>query len=159
MFLVLIFQFGDLIHAFLVLLAIPFGLIGVLISLFIFQSTLSLNSLLGVILLNGIAVANSMMLVDFTRKRVNEGMKPIEAALDAAGKRLRPILITSLTTILGMLPIAFGFGEGGNVLQPLGIAVCGGLWISMSLTLFIVPTLQVLYLNWKPMLKNRSPQH
>ncbi len=148
-FLILIVQFGDIINSILVLVAIPLGLIGVLFSLFIFQSPLSLNSVLGVILLNGIAVANSILLVDFLIQRVNEGLTPLEAALDTAKKRLRPILITSLTTILGMLPIALGLGEGGRILQPLGIAVSGGLWVSMGLTLIIVPALQVQYLNWK----------
>ncbi len=148
-FLVLMLQFGDIIDALLVLVAIPLGLIGVLISLFVFQSTLSLNSILGVILLNGIAVANSIILVDFIKRRVQEGLTPAAAALDAAKNRLRPILITSLTTILGMLPVAFGLGDGGRTLQPLGIAVSGGLWVSMGLTLFIVPALQVRYMNWK----------
>lgn len=148
-FLILILQFGDIVNALLVLVAIPVGLIGVLLSLFIFQSTLSLNSILGVILLNGIAVANSIILVDFLRQRVKQGLPPSLAALDAAKKRLRPILITSLTTILAMLPIALGFGEGGQILQPLGIAVSGGLWVSMGLTLLLVPALQVRYLEWK----------
>jgi multidrug efflux pump subunit AcrB len=156
-FLILMIQFGDVINALLVMVAVPLGLIGVLISLFVFRSTLSLNSVLGVILLNGIAVANSIILVDFLKLRVSQGLSPYEAALDAAKKRLRPILITSLTTILGMLPVALGFGEGGRILQPLGIAVSGGLWVSMGLTLFIVPALQVRYLNFKASrLKNLS---
>ena len=147
-FLTMVLQFGDVVNSLLVLVAIPLGLLGVLLSLTIFRSTLSLNSILGVILLNGIAVANSIILVDFIKRLVNEeGMSPREAALEAGRKRLRPILITSLTTILGMMPIALGFGEGGRILQPLGIAVSGGLWVSMTLTLFIVPALQVAYLN------------
>ena len=80
---------------------------------------------------------------------VEEGVKPKEAALMAAKKRLRPILITTLTTGLGMLPIALGFGEGGKILQPLGLAVIGGLGFSMLTTLFVVPSLQVGYLDWK----------
>lgn len=148
-FLTLVLQFGDVIHSLLVLVAVPLGFIGVLISLFAFGSTLSLNSALGVILLNGISVANSIILVDFMKRLVDGGMAPREAAVEAARKRLRPILITSLTTVLGMLPIALGFGEGGRILQPLGIAVSGGLWVSMGLTLFVVPALQVGYLEWK----------
>jgi multidrug efflux pump subunit AcrB len=131
------------------MVAIPLGFIGVMISLFIFQSTLSLNSALGVILLNGIAVANSIILVDFLNRLVKEGRPVREAALEAARSRLRPILMTSLTTAIGMLPIAMGLGDGGKILQPLGIAISGGLWFSMSLTLVIVPALQVSYLNWK----------
>jgi len=148
-FLILMIQFGNLANALLVLVAIPLGMIGVLVSLFVFRSTLSLNSILGVILLNGVAVANSIILVDFLKQRVNQGLAPRQAALEAARKRIRPIFITSLATILGMLPVALGLGEGGRVLQPLGIAVAGGLWVSMGLTLFIVPSLQVSYLNWK----------
>ena len=148
-FLTLFIQFGDVVSALLVLVAIPLGLIGVVVSLFVFRSTLSLNSILGVILLNGIAVANSIILIDFIRRLVAAGMAPIEAAAEAARKRLRPILITSLTTILGMMPIALGMGEGGKILQPLGIAVSGGLWVSMGLTLFVVPALQVRYLDWQ----------
>ncbi|MEK6578285.1 MAG: efflux RND transporter permease subunit, partial [Bdellovibrionota bacterium] len=140
-------QFGSIVNAFLVLIAIPLGFIGVLLSLFIFQSTLSLNAALGVILLNGIAVANSIILVDFLKRLVDGGLPPMQAAIEAGQKRLRPILITSLTTILGMLPVALGYGEGGKILQPLGIAVSGGLWFSMALTLFIVPALQVSYLS------------
>src|SRR5690606_14622691 len=72
-----------------------------------------------------------------------------QAAIEAGRQRLRPILMTSLTTILGMLPIALGLGEGGKILQPLGITVSGGLWVSTLLTLFIVPALQAGYLEWR----------
>jgi HAE1 family hydrophobic/amphiphilic exporter-1 len=146
--LTMILQLGHVMNSVLVFISVPLGLIGVLLSLFIFRSTLSLNSMLGVILLNGIAVANSIILVDFLTRLVNRGLAPHEAALEAARTRLRPILMTSLTTTLGMLPIALGFGEGGRILQPLGIAVSGGLGVSMLLTLYVVPALQVSYLNW-----------
>jgi HAE1 family hydrophobic/amphiphilic exporter-1 len=145
-FITMVIQFGSLVEPLIVLAAVPLGIIGVLISLFVFGSSLSLNSALGVILLNGIAVANSIILVDFAKRLVDEGMSPEQAVATAARARLRPILITSLTTVLGMLPIACGFGEGGKVLQPLGIAVAGGLWMSMLLTLFVVPALHAAYL-------------
>lgn len=148
-FLVLLLQFGSVVESLLVLVAVPLGFIGVLLALKFSGSTLSLNSALGVILLNGIAVNNSIIMVDFIRRLAADGLAPREAATVAAKKRLRPILITSLTTVLGMLPIALGFGEGGRILQPLGIAVSGGLWISMALTLFLVPALQVSYLEAK----------
>jgi HAE1 family hydrophobic/amphiphilic exporter-1 len=146
-FITLVVQFGSFMNALLVMVAIPLGLIGVIASLFVFRSTLSLNSALGVILLNGISVANSIILVDFQKKLFDQGLSPYEAALEAGKKRLRPILITSLTTILAMLPVALGLGEGGRILQPLGIAVAGGLWVSMGFTLFVVPALQVAYLK------------
>ncbi len=97
--------------------------------------------------MNGIAVANSIILVDFMERLVEEGLHPRVAAVVAAKKRLRPILITSLTTILGMLPIALGMGEGGKILRPLGLAVSGGLWVSMLLTLIAIPILEAWYLE------------
>lgn len=148
-FLTMVFQFGSIMNSLLVLVAVPLGFIGVVASLMIFKSTLSLNSLLGVILLNGLAVANSIILVDFLQRKVREGVAPRLAAVEVARVRLRPILMTSLTTGLGMLPIALGFGEGGQILQPLGIAVAGGLGFSMVTTLFIVPALQVSWLEWR----------
>lgn len=148
-FLVMVFQFGSLMNSLLVLVSIPLGFIGVVISLFVFHSTLSLNSMLGVILLNGLAVANSIILVDFLQRKVREGVEPHAAAVIVARTRLRPILMTSLTTGLGMLPVAFGFGEGGKILQPLGIAVAGGLGFSVITTLFIVPALQVAWLDYR----------
>lgn len=148
-FITMVFQFGDVVNSLLVLVAIPLGFIGVLISLFVFHSTLSLNSLLGVILLNGISVANSIILVDFLNQEVKKGVAPKLAAPSVGKRRLRPILMTSLTTALGMLPLALGIGEGGKILQPLGIAVVGGLGFSLAMTLFIVPALQVSYLEWK----------
>jgi len=147
-FLVMVLQFGNFLTAIIVMVSVPLGFIGVLLSLYIFKSTLSLNSVLGVILLNGIAVANSIILVDFLKKLVSRGLSPKDAALEAAQKRLRPILMTSMTTALGMLPIALGLGEGGRILQPLGLAVVGGLGFSVFMTLFIVPSLQVSYMEW-----------
>ena len=148
-FITMVLQFGDVMNSLLVIVAVPFGFIGALISLYVFHSTLSLNSVLGVILLNGIAVANSIILVDFLKRLVDMGVKPERAVLESAKKRVRPILMTSLTTGLGMLPIALGFGDGGRILQPLGIAVIGGLGVSTLMTLFVVPALQTSYLQWK----------
>ncbi len=145
-FLTMVLQIGEVVPSLLVLVSIPLGFIGVMISLFVFRSSLSLNSGLGTILLNGIAVANSIILVDFIKKLHDQGKNAITATVEASVVRLRPILMTSMTTVLGMLPIALGLGEGGKILQPLGIAVCGGLWVSMLLTLYLVPALQHLYL-------------
>lgn len=148
-FITLLLQFGSIAHTLFVMLAIPFGFLGILLALYLGGSTLSLNSALGAILLNGIAVANSIMLVDVMQEYMKKGFSPLEAALQAARKRIRPILMTSLTTILGMLPIALGLGEGGKIIQPLGIAICGGLWVSLVFTLFIVPALEVTYGEWR----------
>jgi HAE1 family hydrophobic/amphiphilic exporter-1 len=146
-FLTMFLQSGSITESLLVLVAVPLALLGVIVSLFVFKSTLSVNSVLGVILLNGISVANSILLVDCAGQKFKEGCSPVEAVLYAGKRRLRPILITSLTTILGMMPIALGFGDGGKVLQPLGIAVAGGMWLSMLLTIFLVPALHRLFLE------------
>jgi multidrug efflux pump subunit AcrB/outer membrane protein TolC len=153
-FLTMVFQFGSLVNSLLVLVAVPLGFVGVILSLWLFRSTLSLNSMLGVILLNGLAVANSIILVDFLQRAVKAGQSPKQAAVDVARTRLRPILMTSMTTGLGMLPVALGLGEGGKILQPLGIAVAGGLGFSMITTLFVVPALQVSWLEFR---EKRSP--
>jgi HAE1 family hydrophobic/amphiphilic exporter-1 len=146
-FIVLLMQFQNAKNVLIVMSAIPLGIVGVLISLYVFKSNISLNSVLGIILLNGIAVNNSILLVEFGEKLFKEGMLAHNAVIEAATKRLRPIIITSLTTILGMFPIAIGMGEGGKILQPLGIAVCGGLAISTFLTLVVVPSLHYLSLR------------
>lgn len=146
------FHFGNLGSALVLLTASPLGLIGAVIALFIFQSTISLNSLLGVILLNGIAVANGIMLLEFMNRAIDRGLSPLEAALETGRHRLRPILMTSMATMLGMIPIAAGFGEGGKVLQPLGITVAVGIAFSTLATIFVIPALN-LHLQ-----KGRAPE-
>ncbi|MCB9229964.1 MAG: efflux RND transporter permease subunit [Deltaproteobacteria bacterium] len=148
-FIILVVQFSSLLHALIIMLAIPFGIVGVFLSLFLFDSTLSLNSALGIILLVGITVANSIMLVEMILKLIHSGKDPESAIRETAKARIRPILMTSMTTILGMLPVAVGHGEGGKVLQPLGIAVCGGLWVSLIFTLYMIPALEYSYLKRK----------
>ncbi len=140
-YIVLGIQFNSLRIPLLILVTIPFGFIGVIISLFIFKSTVSLNSMLGVILLAGIVVNNAIILIDFYLKERENYNTKIEAILEACRLRFRPILITTFTTILGMLPIAFAIGDGANIIQPLGIAVSGGLAFSTFFTLFMIPSL------------------
>lgn len=147
----LFFQFGNLRDVVIVFSAIPFGVLGVSLSLFVFDSTWSINSGLGVILLSGIAVNNSILLVAFFKSRRAEGEDVRAAVRSALEVRLKPIIVTSLTTVLGMLPIALGLGEGGEVLRPLGIAVSGGMVFSTLLTIVIVPLLTMeLYSNSRP---------
>ncbi|MDZ4660469.1 MAG: efflux RND transporter permease subunit [Pseudomonadota bacterium] len=142
---IIYWQFESILDVITVKAAIPLGFIGVALSLFIFKSTLSINSLLGVILLSGIAVNNSILLVAFFKDLRRQGHPLIESAIESAGVRLRPILITSLTTILAMAPIALGWGAGAEVLQPLGIAVSFGMIFSTGLTLFVIPCLEVIF--------------
>ena len=140
-YLLLAFQFNSFGVPIIILVSIPLGFIGLVFSLSVFGSTLSLNSLLGAILLSGIVVNNSIIMIDFYRKSLDQYDSKIDALVDTARIRLRPILITTLTTIVGMLPIAIGLGEGSNVIKPLGIAVSGGLFVSTLLTLFVVPAI------------------
>ena len=140
-YLLLSFQFNSLWLPLVILVSIPLGFIGVILSLKIFGSTVSLNSMLGTILLGGVVVNNAIIMIDFwlkSRDRYDDGYEALE---ETAAIRFQPIVITTLTTILGMLPIALGLGEGSNILQPLGIAVSGGLLISTVFTLYIVPSL------------------
>ncbi|MBN2050034.1 MAG: efflux RND transporter permease subunit [Spirochaetales bacterium] len=139
-YLLLTFQFNSFIAPLVILISVPMGFLGLLLSLFLFHSTLSLNSLLGSILLSGVVVNNAIILLDFYLRAITEYNDRKEALLETARVRFRPILITTLTTIMGMLPIALGLGEGANVIQPLGIAVSGGLAVSTVMTLFVVPS-------------------
>lgn len=138
-YLLLTFQFNSFGAPLVILLSIPLGLLGSIVSLSVFDSTLSLNSLLGAILLSGVVVNNAIILLDFYLHELNRYPTRTAALLETARVRFRPILITTLTTIAGMLPIAIGMGEGANVIQPLGIAVSGGLAVSTVMTMFVVP--------------------
>ena len=138
-YLLLTFQFNSFGAPLVILLSVPLGLFGLVLSLYVFSSTLSLNSLLGAILLSGVVVNNSIILVDFYLSMLRQYPTRTEALLEAARVRFRPIVITTLTTIVGMLPIAIGIGEGAAVIRPLGIAVSGGLAVSTLMTIFVVP--------------------
>ena len=140
-YLVVAFQFNSLRIPLVILVTVPLGFIGVVLSLYLFGSTLSLNSLLGTILLAGIVVNNAILLIDFYLKMPDLHESRVDALVRAAGLRFPPIVITMMTTILGMLPLAIGLGEGSNIVQPLGIAVSGGLLVSTVFTLFVVPAI------------------
>lgn len=155
MFLILFFQLGKLPLVLIIMTAIPTGIFGVYLSLFVMDSTLSLNSTLGMILLNGLTVANSIIMIDFILIMLkSKDYNTKQAIIFATRVRLRPILMTALTTILGMLPIALGLGDGGKIIRPLGISVVGGLSVSTFFTLFIVPILTYLYLS-----KTKKPEN
>jgi HAE1 family hydrophobic/amphiphilic exporter-1 len=140
-FFILWLQFQSVKQVGIIMMTIPLGIIGVVLSLYAFDSFLSLNSALGIILLNGITVNNSILITDVTNTLRNKGLRGQDLIISASKKRLRPILITSLTTVLGMFPVALGLGDGGKILQPLGIAVTCGLLIATGITIFIVPIL------------------
>jgi multidrug efflux pump subunit AcrB/outer membrane protein TolC len=132
-------QFASFSQSLIVMMVIPLGFVGASVALLLSGSPLSINSMLGLILLCGLAVNHSILYVDFFNIQRNEGKGEFESILAAADLRFRPIMLTKLTTILGSLPIALSLGTGGEVLQTLGITICGGLAISIPLTLYAVP--------------------
>src|SRR6202522_20904 len=145
LFLILTAQFKSFIDPFLIMLAIPMGFVGVLIILPLTHITLNVMSLMGVLMLVGIADSNSILIVDFAHNLEREkGMSVKDAVITACRVRLRPILMTSLATIIGMIPMAMKLGEGGEQYTPMARAIIGGLTTSVLLTVFIVPAAYLL---------------
>ena len=138
-YLVMASQFESLIHPFVILFTIPLALIGAVLALFITGTTINIVAFIGVIMLAGIVVNNAIVLVDLINQLRAQGKERLEAILEAGTARLRPILMTSLTTTLGLLPMAMGFGEGSEVRTPMAITVIGGLTVSTLLTLVVIP--------------------
>ena len=138
-YLVMASQFESLIHPFVILFTIPLALVGAVLALFVTGTTINIVAFIGVIMLAGIVVNNAIVLVDLINQLQIQGKERIEAILEAGTARLRPILMTSLTTTLGLLPMAMGFGEGSEVRTPMAITVIGGLAVSTLLTLVVIP--------------------
>jgi len=138
-YLVMASQFESFLHPFVILFTIPLALIGALFALWITGSTISVVVFIGLILLAGIVVNNAIVLLDFVNQLRAKGMSKIEALIEGGRSRLRPIMMTALTTILGLLPLAMGFGEGAEVRSPMAITVIGGLTVSTLLTLIVIP--------------------
>jgi HAE1 family hydrophobic/amphiphilic exporter-1 len=138
-YLVMASQFESLIHPFVILFTIPLALVGAVLALFITGTTINIVALIGVIMLAGIVVNNAIVLVDLINQLQAQGVERSEAIMQAGAARLRPILMTSLTTALGLLPMAMGFGEGSEVRTPMAITVIGGLVVSTLLTLVVIP--------------------
>jgi HAE1 family hydrophobic/amphiphilic exporter-1 len=144
LFLILTAQFKSFIDPFLIMLAIPMGFVGVLIILPLTHSTLNVMSLMGVLMLVGIADSNSILIVDFAHNLELQGLSPADAVITACRVRLRPILMTSLATIIGMIPLALKLGTGAEQYTPMARAIIGGLTSSVLLTIFIVPAAYLL---------------
>ena len=138
-YMVLAAQFNSFTHPVVVLLALPFSISGALLMLYLMGQSLNVYSVLGLILLMGIAKKNSIMLVDFTNQIRARGLERHEALLQACPVRLRPILMTSIATIAGATPAAFAFGAGGETQRPMAIGLVGGMLVSTVMTLFVVP--------------------
>ncbi|HZT31507.1 MAG TPA: efflux RND transporter permease subunit [Bryobacteraceae bacterium] len=144
LFLILVAQFRSFIDPFLIMLAIPMGFVGVLIILPLTHSTLNVMSLMGVLMLIGIADSNSILIVDFAHRLEEQGLSVTDAVVTACRVRLRPILMTSLATIIGMIPMAMKLGTGAEQYAPMARAIIGGLTSSVLLTVFIVPAAYLL---------------
>ena len=140
-YIVMATQFESLVYPFIIMFTIPFAMSGVFIALWLTQTPLSIIALIGAIMLVGIVTKNGIVMVDYMNLLVERGSSISDAVIMGGKSRLRPVLMTSLTTVLGMLPMALGLGEGSEIWQPMGIAVVGGLLMSTIITLFIVPSL------------------
>lgn len=146
-YIVMATQFESLKFPFIIMFTIPFACTGVFLALWMTSTPLSLIALIGAIMLAGIVTKNGIVMVDYMNLLIERGAEVSEAVVAGGKSRLRPVLMTSFTTILGMLPLAIGTGAGSETWQPMGIAVIGGLTFSTILTLFIVPALYSILVN------------
>ena len=143
-YLVMVGLFRSWLDPFVVMFAVPLGFIGVIWILLGTHTSVNVESLIGTLMMIGIVVSNSVLLVDFANNRLREGM-PLEEAVVEAGKlRIRPILMTSLATVIGLAPMALGIGEGSESNMPLARAVIGGLTVSTFMTLLFIPVLHAI---------------
>jgi HAE1 family hydrophobic/amphiphilic exporter-1 len=141
---VLASQYESLLDPLIVMLTVPMAAIGVIVTLFLSETTLNLQSAIGCIMLGGIVVNNAILLVDQAGRLRREGMHTIDALAEAGRRRLRPVLMTTLTTILALVPLALGLGEGADAQAPLARAVVGGLAVSTLITLLLIPAVYAL---------------
>jgi len=132
-------QFESLWQPFIIMFTLPLSLIGVGLALLVTHTSLNVIVLMGVIMLGGIVVNNGIVLIDYINRIKKEGIDTLEAVIRASKTRFRPILMTTLTTVLGLLPLALGFGEGAELRAPMAITVIGGLLTATFLTLLIIP--------------------
>jgi multidrug efflux pump subunit AcrB len=144
-------QFRSLLDPFIIMFSVPLGMIGVIWALFLTHTTLNVTSFMGIIMMVGIVVSNGVLLVEYMNELRRRGLPLREAVVRGGRTRLRPILMTSLTTLVGLLPMALGIGTGSEANAPLARAVIGGLAVSTVLTLLFIPTLYV-------MLEERFPR-
>lgn len=140
-YMILAAEFESLVHPFIIMFTVPMGMIGVVVALWATRQTFNVMSMIGVVVLAGIAVNDGIVKVDFINRLRRQGLPLREAILMAGRARLRPILMTTVTTVLGLLPMALAIGEGAELGAPLAIAVIGGLSSSTLLTLIVIPVI------------------
>ena len=142
-YLVMASQFESLLHPFVIMFTLPLAVIGVVLTLVISHTAISVMVLIGMLVLSGIVVKNAIVLVDYTNRLRARGLGKLEALKEAGAVRLRPILMTTLTTVLGLLPMSLGIGEGSEVGAPLALTLMGGLAFATVLTLVVIPVVYV----------------
>ena len=135
---------------FIVMFTVPFALIGVILALLLTKASISVPSLVGVLILSGIVVNNAIVMIDYIKTLRDRGVDAFEAVIKGASRRLRPILITAITTIFGMLPMAISHSEGAEMRAPMAVTVIGGLLVSTLLTLFVIPAVYSIFEGIKP---------
>ena len=148
-YLVMVAQFESWTDPFVIMFSVPFAATGAFLALLLSGTNLSVTSFLGLIILIGVVVNNAIVLIDYIKLLRAQGMELIESIKVAGGRRLRPVLITSLTTAGGMLPLALTTGEGEQLWGPMGKTALGGLLISSVVTLVLVPTMYVIIARWQ----------
>ena len=144
-YLALAAQFESFLDPLIIMITVPLALVGALWALNIFDHTLNIFSEIGIIVLVGIVTKNGILIVEFANQKMEEGMDAFEAAIFAATQRMRPILMTSIATVLGVLPIAVAFGAAATSRIPMGVAIIGGLLFSLVLTLFVIPAIYTFF--------------
>jgi HAE1 family hydrophobic/amphiphilic exporter-1 len=149
MYLILVMQFGSFLEPLAIMISLPLSLIGVVLALLITHDTLNIMSLIGVILLMGIVAKNAILLIDFAKWGQESGKDRRTAIIEAGRVRLRPIMMTTLALIAGMIPVALGRGEGADFRAPLGRAIIGGVITSTVLTLLVIPTIYEILDDWR----------
>jgi HAE1 family hydrophobic/amphiphilic exporter-1 len=154
-YMVLAAQFDSLLHPLTVMLALPLAMVGALGGLWIFGQTINIFSMIGIILLFGLVTKNSILLVDYANQLRNQGMDQLEAMRTAAPVRMRPVLMTAISMIFGVLPAALGLGPGAETRVPLAVATATGMLSSTILTLLVVPVIYVSFEDIGEAIKRR----
>ena len=155
-YLILASLFGSFLQPLSIMLALPLSFLGVALGLLLTKGTINVMSMIGIIMLMGLVTKNGILLIDFVNQRREEGEDRLQAILESGRIRLRPIIMTTVAMIFGMLPLAFAFGEGAEQRAPMAHAVIGGLITSTLLTLFVVPVVYSLLDDFTTWLKARS---
>ena len=155
-YVVMVVQYESFRDPFVIMFALPGAVIGIVLALLVTQRAFSVNAFIGIIMLIGIAVANAIVFVDYLKQRLEAGMERTEALLETGRVRLRPILMTALATILAMIPLAIGLGEGSETNAPLATVVIGGLIAATFVTLFLVPVVYSILDDWGQKFKKKS---